>query len=231
MPRKQLNVDKWQDYRGKTEGIMIYMETSPTTDLPVRDVLNENGKGFQSEPNYETNSYAFFSCCNSKLNSSIHKSKRRYFFFATQYNGALEPFKGKFLIVGYMRVDKILEVRKRHIRQWMENKEENQSPECVDLKSCYGYYSREMHFYAPEDAFELNEEIMKGWGYKGRVAKHMKLSFSPEHSEELLAHFAAKSPKDDEYIATVDSLLEEKAKILAEAEAEEEEGEEDDEDW
>jgi len=141
MSRKHINTSKWQDYRGKAEGILIYLDTSPSSDLPVRDVLNEYGKGFKSEPNYDTNTYGFFGCSNTKLNTSIIKSRRRYFFFGTQYSGALEPFKDKFLIIGYMRIDKILDIRKRHAHNWMETKGDGDAPECINLQECWAFYS------------------------------------------------------------------------------------------
>jgi len=229
MPKKQINTTKWQDYRGKTEGILIYLESSPSSELPVRDVLNETGKGFKSEPDYSTNTYGFFGCSNTKLNSSVIKSKRRYFFFGTQYAGTLEAFKNKFLITGYMRIDKILDVRKRHSHAWMETKGETEAPDCVNLRECWSFYSEDMNFYKPEDCFELTEDVMKGWGYKGRIAKHMKLSFTEDHAQEILDHFSQQTPQNEAYIAKVESLLAEKAKLLAESEESNEE--EDDSDW
>ena len=52
MPKTQINLDGWQDYRGNAAGSLLYVETSHQSEMPVRDQLNENGKGFLYEPNY-----------------------------------------------------------------------------------------------------------------------------------------------------------------------------------
>ena len=206
MPKRQINLDKWQDYRGRGEGVLIYLNTSSKTQLPVRDVIDEHKKGCQCDPHYETGTYNFLSCSNSKLSTSTFKNRRSYLFFGTSYQGTSEEYQGKYLIIGYMKIDKIFEARKKHVRRWMEQREEGVSPTCVDLSECYGFYSDNMNFYDPADSFELNEEAMKGWGYKGRVAKHMKMTFSVEHTNEMLQHFSTKTPKNDEYMEAVEYL-------------------------
>ncbi|MFC1584494.1 hypothetical protein ACFL5V_02990 [Fibrobacterota bacterium] len=216
MPRRQINVSKWQDYRGKGDGILVYINSSSKSHWPVRDVINEYKKGFQADPSYETGTYNFLTCSNSKLGVSAYKNRRSYFLFGTSYQGPTEEYRGKYLIIGYMRIDKVLDVRKRHVHKWMEQGEESESPTCVDLQECYGFYSDHMNFYDLGDCFELNEEVMKGWGYKGRVAKHMKLTLSVENTKTILDHFASKTPKNDEYMQAVESLNAKKEEFLAE---------------
>jgi len=226
MPLRQINLSNWQDYRGRGEGVLIYLNTSTKSRLPVRDVINEFKKGFQVDPNYETGTYNFLECSNSKLGISAYNNRRSYFFFGTSYQGTSEQHKGKYFIIGYMKIEKVFEVRKRHTRKWMEQKEQAEAPVCVDLPECYGFYSSNMDFYDLDDCFELNEEVMKEWGYKGRVAKHMKLTFSDENSKEILDHFASRTPKNEEYVQTVEDLEAMKEEFLAEQkriEAEEEE--------
>ncbi|MBF0433274.1 MAG: hypothetical protein HQK83_18485 [Fibrobacteria bacterium] len=226
MGKRQINISKWQDYRGKGQGVLIYTNTSKKTELPIRDILNEYKKGFQVDPNYETSTYNFLACTNSKLISSFFKNRRSYLFFGTSYSGTLDEFQKKYFLYGYMKIQKFLDMRKLHMRKWMEKNEGNESPVCVDLKECLGVYSEDMHFFHPEDCFDLTEEVMKSWGYSGRVAMHMKLTFSDDAVDTILEHFASKTPRDDEYIQAVDDIEAKKEAMLAEiaaAEAAEEE--------
>ena len=57
MPKTQINLEGWQDYRGNAGGSLLYVEASHQSGMPVRDQLNENGKGLLYEPNYETSTY------------------------------------------------------------------------------------------------------------------------------------------------------------------------------
>jgi hypothetical protein len=221
MALKNINVSNWQDYRGKSEGVLVYLNTSSQSDLPIRDIMDEFEKGSQTEPHYETGTFGLMSCVEHKLRAAIFKNRKRYIFFGTSYQGTNEEYKGKFLLTGYMRLDKYLDVRKRHMHQWMQQ-QEGEAPECVDAKESIAYYSSEMNFYAPEDCFELNAEVMQSWGYKGRIAKHMKLSFSQSSTQQVLEHFATKK-----------SITEDYAKLSVEMEQErlEAEEEEDTEEW
>ena len=196
----------WQDYRGKGEGVLIHLDTSKQTELPVRDVLGESGKGQQVDPSYEDKTFGLKACTNSKTLTATVKNKRRYLLFGTRYQGTIEELKGRFLIIGYMRLDRKMEVRKRHVHQWMENRVEGMEPDCIDLEVCYAFQSEEMPFYAPEDAFELTEDLMKEWGYKGKITKQMKLTFSEDKMQMILDHFAGKKPINDRYIEEVKNL-------------------------
>ena len=71
MPRMQIDISKWQDYRGRGEGVLIYLNTSSKTHFPVRDAIDEYKKGFQLDPHYETGTYNFLMCSNSKLGTTI----------------------------------------------------------------------------------------------------------------------------------------------------------------
>jgi len=202
-----LSTGNWQDYRGKGEGVLIHMDTARNHRLPVREPVDEKGH-IVAEPNYETGSYGFLQCANAKTRLATMKNRRRYFLFGTRYQGLEESLKGKFLIVGYMRLDKILPVRKRHIHKWMEERQGGPAPECMDLEECYAFQSEELNFYAPEDLFELSEELMKKWGYKGKVTKQMKLTFTEEKLHTILEHFKKKTPCTQDYIAAVKELEE-----------------------
>lgn len=214
-----LSTGNWQDYRGKGEGVLIHLDTAEQAELAVREPLDDAGNPIL-EPNYETGSYAFLQCTNAKTRLATMKNRRRYFVFGTRYQGTVEACKGKFLIIGYMRLDKILEVRKRHVHKWMEQKESGVSaPECMDMEACYAFQSEEMNFYSAEDSFELSEDLMKQWGYKGKVTKQMKLTITEEKLITIVEHFKAKIPKNQEFIKVAkeleESLTVEKEKAVA----------------
>ena len=124
MPKTQINLEGWQDYRGNMAGSLLYVETSHQSEMPVRDQLNENEKGFLYEPNYETSTYGLMSCYNVKAINTIVKSKSRYILFGTRYEGLSDSeMRNKYLIMGYMRIDKIKDVRTRHVQRYMANPE------------------------------------------------------------------------------------------------------------
>jgi hypothetical protein len=204
----------WQDYRGKNEGVLLHVGSSRQHALPVRELTDANGKAVL-EPNYETGTYGLIQCQEARTRMAALKARRRYFLFGTRYQGTVEESRGRFYIVGYMRLEKSQEVRKRHVHKWMEEKD-SAPPECMEMEACHAFQSSEMNFYAVEDSFELTEALMQEWGYKGKITKQMKLTFSEDKLGLILEHFKAKTPRNAEYQAAVKEL-EEKAAEKAEA--------------
>lgn len=203
-----LSTGNWQDYRGKGEGVLIHLDTSRQHDLPVREPVDEAGLPVL-EPSYETGTHGFLQCVNAKTRLATMKNRRRYFLFGTRYNGTTEAMKGRFLIVGYMRLDKVLEVRKRHVHKWMEIQATGASaPECMDMDQCFAFSSDEMNFYSAEDSFDLSEDLMKKWGYKGKITKQMKLTFTEDKLQVILDHFKTRTPRNADYIAAAKELEE-----------------------
>lgn len=200
----------WQDYRGKGEGVLVHVDCTKRHALPVREPIGTDGEPL-TEPNYETKTFGFIQCFDARTRQAIQKNRRRYVLFGTRYQGLEEAYRGKFLIIGYMRLDQVLEVRKRHVHKWME-KNSGQPPECMDMDACYAFKSGEMNFYRAADSFELGEKLMKEWGYKGKITKQMKLTFVEDKLEALLNHFKSKTPIGDEYGEAVKQV---EAEILA----------------
>lgn len=213
MAKTQINLEGWQDYRGETAGALLYIETSHQSIVPVRDQLNENGKGFFFEPNYETSTFGLISCCQAKSLNNILKNKSRYILFGTRYEGSIPDFKNKFLIMGYQRVDKVKDVRSRHLQHFLSNPSA-QEPECMALEKSMATWGP-MRFVALQDSFILTDDQLKTWGYKGRATRQLKVVFNKEHLELILAHLDSKPDLTDEYIATVDEY-----KVALEEEAE-----------
>jgi len=202
MPITQINLDGWQDYRGETAGALLYIETSHQSVVPVRDQLNENGKGYYYEPNYETSTFGLISCCNAKSLNGIIKNKSRYILFGTRYEGVLAEFKNKFVIMGYQRIDKVKDVRSRHIQHFLANPTA-QEPECMSLDKSMATWGP-MRFVGLQNSFVISDELLKQWGYKGRATRQLKVVFGKEHLETILAHLDAQPDLSEEFIATVE---------------------------
>jgi hypothetical protein len=206
----------WQDYRGKAEGVLIHTGSSKRHELPVRELTDSNGH-IVLEPNYESGTYGMIQCQEARTRAAAFKARRRYFLFGTRYQGTLEAFRGRFFVIGYMRLEKAIEVRKRHSHKWMEQTD-SPPPECMEMDACYAYQSSEMPFYAIEDCFELTEALMQEWGYKGKITKQMKLSFSEEKLALILGHFKDKTPRNGDFQEAVRALeAEDENKPKAEA--------------
>lgn len=187
----------WQDYRGKAEGVLIHTSSSKQHELPVRVVVDAAGLPVL-EPNYESGTYGLIQCVEARTRAAAFKARRRYFLFGTRYQGTLEEFRGRFFVIGYMRLEKSMDIRRRHVHKWMEQ-EETPPPECMEMDSCIAFQSSEMNFYAIQDGFELTEELMQEWGYKGKITKQMKLGFPEDRLDLILNHFKDKTPRNAEF--------------------------------
>jgi hypothetical protein len=203
----------WQDYRGKAEGVLIHTGSSRHHELPVRALVDANGQPVL-EPNYESGTYGVIQCQEARTRAAAFKARRRYFLFGTRYQGLREEFRGRFFVIGYMRLEKSMELRKRHVHKWME--QGGAPPECMEMDSCHAFQSSEMNVYALDDCYELTEALMKEWGYKGKITKQMKLTFSEEKLDKILGHFKDKTPCNAAYQEAVRQLEESGAEKPAE---------------
>lgn len=206
MAKVQINLEGWQDYRGMNTGALLYVESSKNASVPVRDQLNENEKGFLYEPNYETSTYGFMSCYNVKNVNAIVKGKSRYILFGTRYEGLDPEYRNKYLIHGYMRVDKTRDVRTRHVQKYMANPG-SAEPECWQMEHDMAVYGP-MKFVSFADSFELTDEKLKEWGVRGHASRQLKTKFEGEKLQAILDHLDSKPNIIDEYIATVDEYKE-----------------------
>jgi hypothetical protein len=220
MPRTKIDLSQWQDFRGKDEGVLIHVNSSREAIMPVRDALDEYRKGRQTEPNYETGTFGLVGPSMVQLRNSLVKNKKRYILFGTIYEGMSEAHKGKFLVTGYMRIDKILDVKKLHLRRWaLKNGEADELlARYFEMDNCWALYSDDMRFVSPEDAIELTPEKAKKWGAKGKLNKQARLNLTVDQTKEVVEYFKSKPDQTEEYIATVREF----AEFLKEEETEEE---------
>ena len=77
-------IANWQDYRGKDEGVLIHLTTSPTHELPLRETSDEQGDPVL-EPSYETGTFGVLQCIEGRTRLAAYKARRRYFLFGTRY--------------------------------------------------------------------------------------------------------------------------------------------------
>lgn len=205
MPRTQIDLKPWQDFRGKEEGILLHIHTSREAMMPVRDALDEFGKGQQTEPNYETGTFGLVGPSMVKIRNALVKNKKRWIFFGTFYDGLEKELKGKFLVIGFMRIDKIRDVRNLHIHKWMrEEREDDVLSSYFDLDHCWALYSNEMKFFAPKDAFEVTQPLAKQWGAtNGKLTRQTRLALDSTAVTQLREFFTSKTDMTEEYIATV----------------------------
>jgi hypothetical protein len=203
----QINLAGWQDYRGNHTGVLMFTETSKHAMLPVRDQLNDNGKGNIYEPNYETNTFGLKSSYRTKEVNGILKAKHRYLLFANKYEGINPEFKNKYIVYGYMKIEKIRDVKSMHLHRHM-NDPSLPEPECMTMSKAQAIYSADANFYNLEDCFELSKEKLIELGFTGRISKQMRLVFENDVLDQVISHFQSKTPANDEYIATVSEFIE-----------------------
>ncbi|HLU69477.1 MAG TPA: hypothetical protein VKZ88_01775, partial [Fibrobacteria bacterium] len=56
------------------------------------------------------------------------------------------------------------------------------------------------------------EALMQEWGYKGKITKQMKLTFTEDKLDLILGHFKDKTPRNADFQEAVKALEEEAAK-------------------
>jgi len=90
-------LDKFTFRNLKEKGRLQYFFHSPSSKLPIRDVLNEQDEGHKTEPHIEIGAENYISCCYQSNNIiPFLKSKEKYLFlFTTCKNKELDPCKNK----------------------------------------------------------------------------------------------------------------------------------------
>jgi hypothetical protein len=200
----------WQDYRASNTGMIVYYGGDPISELPIREVPERYPSEIQPEPNYETGTFGFLGCARTKIRSTFVKSKIRYLLFITKYVGTLDAFKEKYMVTGYYRVNRISDVKRRHIRFCSEYS-------CLDEKVCYALRADEVRLVSAQDAYPVTPQMFKEWGFSGRLTRQSRIILTEEQTAPIVGFLREKTDILSKYIeetARLQPHAEEKAEVV-----------------
>jgi hypothetical protein len=93
-------------------GRLHYFYHSPSSDLPVRDVLNELGQDYKTEPYLEKQAENYCRRCMQPNIRGFLRSREKYLFLVTRMQKAGAKYFGTAYVVGY------IEKRKTRGHEW-----------------------------------------------------------------------------------------------------------------
>lgn len=176
---------KWQDYRSGKSGMVVYYNTDPVAELPIREIPEEIPSAVIPEPNYETKTFGLYGCKHTKLRSAFVKKKTGYLFFMTRYSGTNLEFADDLMVTGFYHIKKSSDVQKLHIRYLNEYS-------CVNEEGCPALLADEVHFVSVEDAYMLTDDALEAMGNTTRITRQTKLYLEDEKVEELVSYLRSK---------------------------------------
>jgi hypothetical protein len=190
---------QWQDYRASNKGMIVFYTSDPVSEMPIREIPEEIDSPILPEPNYENKVFGLYGCIRPKIRQAFFKSKLRYLFFLTKYAGSKEDFKDKFIITGYFRIFKTAEVQKLHLRYIKDSA-------CIETDSCIALRADEVRFVSLLEAFMVNDEQLKSWGYNAKVNRQLRIILDSEKTSLLLEYLKSKPDQTAGYIAETKRL-------------------------
>jgi hypothetical protein len=90
-------------------GRLHYFYHSPSSDLPIRDVLGEQGKGRKTEPYLERNAENYCRRCWPRNIEAFLRSSEKYLFLFTRCARKESKRKDRRYIVGYIRKERCID--------------------------------------------------------------------------------------------------------------------------
>jgi hypothetical protein len=197
--KKSVDSILWQDYRAAQTGMIVHYVSDPVSEIPIREIPEEINSPVIPEPNYENRVYGYFGCIRPKIRNAFFKSKIRYVFFLTKYAGSKNEFKDKAIITGYFRIYKTADVQKLHLRYLND-------AACIDADSCIALRADEAHFVSLNNAYIVDDEKLKGWGYNAKITKQLRIVLDTEKTNQLLDYLKSKPNQLDVYISETKRL-------------------------
>ena len=85
------------------KGRLHFFYHSPASKLPVRDILNQQHKGYKTEPYIEKSAENYCVECNPRNIRGFLKSSEKYLFLFTTRRDEESKHKGKVYVVGYIK--------------------------------------------------------------------------------------------------------------------------------
>ncbi|MBD3392993.1 MAG: hypothetical protein GF410_13320 [Chitinivibrionales bacterium] len=189
----------WQDYRGSDKGMVVYYNTDPVSEIPIREVPEEYPTDVPPDPNYETGTYGLYGCSRPKTRTSFFKSKLRYLFFMTKYAGTNVEYMDQLVVTGYCRINWSADVQKLHIR-YLTNYG------CISDDTCIALRADQVRFVSIQDAFVLTPEVLDEWGYGSRVTRQTRILIEEDVTSKLLEYLNSKEDRTAEYISETKRL-------------------------
>ncbi|MBD3345488.1 MAG: hypothetical protein GF401_10540 [Chitinivibrionales bacterium] len=198
--QKSVDSIPWQDYRASDSGMIVMYSSDPVSELPIREVPEEiPSTDILPEPNYETGTYGFYGCIRNKARTTFTKSKHRYLFFMTKYEGTKEDFREKILVTGYYRIVKTADVNRIHLRYLSDTP-------CINADSCIALRADDICFVSCEDAFELTPDVLETWEHTSKITKQSRIILDEEKCKELVEYLSSKNNIVDTYVAETKRL-------------------------
>ena len=152
-------------------------------ELPVRDVLNTNGKGHKTEPHYENLTENWCSKCMRQRIASANRLQVEYLFLLTTYNNPKHRLHGKRLVVGFLHraQPKIWEKLNHGIQSGARGFDPSRPEACEffagDAKS---------HFVSAENAYLLDNLANCRWKYFSKRKETMRIVARLRKSPSIL---------------------------------------------
>ncbi len=202
---------RWQDYRASDTGMVMMYSSDPVSEMPIREVPEQEGAVVTADPNYESGTYGFFGCVRPKIRAFFIKSKFRYLFFMTKYAGARQERQGKVYVTGMYRIASTADALRLHLRYLPD-------AACIGADNCVAMRADEVRFLKLDDALELTPEVLKKWEHTSKLTRQSRIALNEEQTVELVEYFRSRDNALDAYI--------EETRRLEPSDQEEEEDEE-----
>jgi ribosomal protein S18 len=77
---------------------------------------------------------------------------------------------------------------------------------CIDADSCIALRADEAHFVSLSNAYVVDDEKLKGWGYNAKITKQLRILIDTEKTNHLLDYLKSKPNQLDVYIAETKRL-------------------------
>jgi hypothetical protein len=176
---------KWQDYRGSRTGMIVYYNTDPIAELPIREIPEEIPSPVIADPHYETGTFGLYGCKHTKTRASFVKKKLSYLFFMTRYAGTNVEYMDDLMVTGFYDIKHTADAQRLHIRYLDEYS-------CVDETACLALRGDVIHFVSVEDAFKITPEVLESWESKSRITRQTKIILDREKTAELIEYLTGK---------------------------------------
>jgi len=190
----------WQDYRGSDTGIVLFYESDPACETPIREVPESLPSDVPPDPHYETGTYGMYSSSKPKVRAAFVKSKMKYLFFMTKYQGTRPEFQNQMIVCGYYEISHVADAKRFHIRYC------NDYEAALDVDNDSALRAKKTHFVTLDNAVVLTPELLVKWGITTKLTRQSRLTLHEEATVELLDLLNESENVVDTYISETKRL-------------------------